>query len=562
MSRRYEYTPYIWPMLAVVALAVLLAIYSFRRRLVPGARPFLLMMAFTAFDAIGAALVLAAADMPTKIFWEKFQTMWKLPAVTAGLWFGLEYANLDRWLTRRLLALLAVPPLLVLLLGVTNDVHHWMWTGFVWEESFVGPVNGPANWVFIGYGVLLALANPLVFLWLFIRSPMHRWPAGLCIAGQIAARAAYVLDQAGRNPFAPMDPYIFGAAFTCMMYAVALFHFQMLSLLPVARGTVIEQMREGVLLVDQYLRIIDVNPAAERILGATVARVKGKHAVELLPAISESRDLISFPDKARSETTLGIGGSSQYAVHLSELKGAHGHRLGSLILLHDITEQTRAQAQILEQQRALATLRERDRVARELHDSIGQVLGYVKLQAQAARQLLARGRISEADGYLAQLAAAAQDAHADVREYILGARSAGSPFVPALEEFLGRFNETYGIAAKLSVEPGFTGAEFEPMVAAQLFRIIQETLTNVRKHARASGVSVRLAFTDSRVEATVQDDGVGFDPEVLDAAAGQHFGLHFMRERAEEVGGTVELRSAPGEGATVIVRVPARKERA
>jgi signal transduction histidine kinase len=228
-----------------------------------------------------------------------------------------------------------------------------------------------------------------------------------------------------------------------------------------------------------------------------------------------------------------------------------------------VTDQTRAQAQLLEQQRALATLEERDRIARELHDGIGQVLGYVKMQGQAARELLARDQVPEADGYLDRLVAVAQDAHADVREYILGARSglpAGSPFVPALEEFLRRFSETYGITAKLSLEPEFTGERFEPMVQAQLFRIIQEALTNVRKHARASRVSVRLGITDGCGEATVRDDGVGFDPEVLKTAEGQRFGLHFMRERAEEVGGTVDIRSAPGEGARLIIRVPARKE--
>ena len=139
---------------------------------------------------------------------------------------------------------------------------------------------------------------------------------------------------------------------------------------------------------------------------------------------------------------------------------------------------------------------------------------------------------------------------------------AGSPFVPTLEEFLRRYSETYGIAAKLSVEPGFNGENFEPMVEAQLLRIIQETLTNARKHARASRVSVRLAITYSCAEATVRDDGVGFNPEVLKTAEGQRFGLRFMRERAEEVGGSVDVRSAPGEGATVTIRVPARKEHA
>ena len=141
-----------------------------------------------------------------------------------------------------------------------------------------------------------------------------------------------------------------------------------------------------------------------------------------------------------------------------------------MIVLHDITEIKRTQERSLEQQRALATLQERERVARELHDSLGQVLGYVKMQAQAARGLLAQHQSAEAERYLAQLVAVAQDAHADVREYILGARtglSAEAGFLSALTQYLQRFSQNYGIAAKLSVPPELSAGAFEPMVEVQ-----------------------------------------------------------------------------------------------
>jgi signal transduction histidine kinase len=185
------------------------------------------------------------------------------------------------------------------------------------------------------------------------------------------------------------------------------------------------------------------------------------------------------------------------------------------------------------------------------------------MQSQAARQLLSQGQLPQADAYLDCLAAVVQEAHADVREYILGSRSGlrtGLPFLPALEDYLRRFGESYCIDAKLSVEPGLAGERLEPMVAAQLLRIIQETLTNVRKHARASRVRVRLGITDSFAEAIIQDDGVGFDPEALDAARGQRYGLLFMRDRAQQVGGSVDVRSGSDQGTMVIIRVPMRKE--
>jgi signal transduction histidine kinase len=556
MNWGYQYTPYIWPAIASVVFLAVLAIYGWRRRSVPGAVQFAVLMFCGMLWALGSALELASKDLAAKILWAEYQSAWQVPTVTAGLWFALEYADLRRWLIRRNFVLATVPPILWLLLTLTNPIHHLLWSAFSFEGT-VHLVYNAAAWILLGYATLLALTTVLVFAWLFWRSPLHRLPVALCLCGQVVVRAVYFLEKAGAIPVMPVDPFILTFNFTAAMYTLALFRFRLFNLIPIARGTVIDQMREGMMVLDGEQRIMDLNPAAERILGVPAARARGGLLADLLPgrALGE-----------QSEITLGTGEATRhFAIHHSALNDRRGLPVGDLVLLDDVTRQKHAQLQLLEQQRALATLQERDRIARELHDSLGQVLGYVKMQAQAARQLLARDRVPEADGLLAGLVAAAQEAHADVRGYILGARSgmpAGSPFVPALEEFLRRFSEAYGIAAKLSVEPGFTGEIFEPMVEAQLSRIIQETLTNVRKHARASQVSVRLVITDDCAEATVQDDGAGFDPETVKAAKGQRFGLLFMRERAHEVGGTVDVRSAPGEGAKVVIRVPVRKEQA
>jgi signal transduction histidine kinase len=202
-------------------------------------------------------------------------------------------------------------------------------------------------------------------------------------------------------------------------------------------------------------------------------------------------------------------------------------------------------------------VQERERVARELHDGLGQVLGFVKMQAQAAQTLL--GRDPETAGaYLAQLAAVAQDAHADVREYILGAgtmEGGATGFLTPLRQYLERFSSIYGMEVELAVPPGLSDEAFGPAVQMQLLRIIQEALTNARKHARAQHVQVKLGLADGAVEAIVADDGQGFDPAQV-AGDGQRFGLRFMRERAAEVGGTVEVRSAPGRSTQVVVRVP------
>ena len=563
MDSQYAYTPYIWPMLAPAMLTAVLVIFVWRRRSVPGVLPLALAMLFTIPWTVGAALQVAAVDVSTKIFWIKFQAIWILPANTAVLCFVLEYADPGRWLTRRTLTLLAIPPLLYLFLILTNDTHHWLWLDFQFD-GFIQPLYGTGTWVMVGYNYVLTALQVIVLLRLFVRSPLHRGPVALFLISRLVMFIAYRLVLTDQNPIAPMDPAVLTITLMAAVYAVALFHFRIFNIVPVARDTVVERMADGMLVLDAENHIVDLNRMAQKLLGVSRSHVVGRAATQVLAEFPNLIELTRDPAAAQIEMTLNLDAVPRcYRVSGSPLTDRRGSQLGRVIVLHDTTEIQRTQERFLEQQRALATLQERERVARELHDSLGQVLGYVKMQAQAARGLLAQNQSAEADDYLAQLVAVAQDAHADVREYILGARvemSADAGFLPALTQYLQRFSENYGIAAELSAPPELGDGAFEPMVEVQLLRIIQEALTNVRKHARARRVHISLSVYDSRAEAIVQDDGAGFDPEVLETAEGQKFGLRFMRERAAEVGGNVQIRSAPGEGTQVIICVPFRKD--
>ena len=554
MTWRLEYSPYIWPAVVSTVLPVVLGVYGWRRRSVPGAFPFIALMACGALWALGSALELLSTDLAAKIFWAKVQSAWQPSLVAAGLWFALEYADLRRWLVRRNLILLAIPPFLWLLLILTNNTHGLIWSGFSFDGS-VSPIRNATAWIFITYAFLLGLATIVVFAWLFWRSPLHRVPVALCLCGQIVARAAYGLKMAGKIPAKPVDPVVLSFDFCAVMFALALFRFRLFNLIPIARGTVIDQMREGVLVLDGERRIMDLNPSAEKILRVSAASARGASLAALLPGYGPGN---------HSEITLETDGSPRhYALHESALGDRRGLRVGTVMLLDDETAQKQVQAQLLEQQRALATLRERDRVARELHDTLGQVLGYIKMQAAVAQTYLERGEPEEAKRRVERMAAAAQDAQCDVREYILGTQAGvtgPTPLVHALKDYLRQFAENYGIATELTVSPALADRVFEPMAGTQLLRIIQEALTNARKHARAQHVEVRIDARDGRAEATVQDDGAGFDPAVVQPAGGHRFGLQVMQERAKEVGGAVHVHSAPGEGTRVVITMPLGKE--
>ncbi len=568
MSWPYAYTPTIWPSVLTVLLLVALSVYAWRRRSVPGVLLFAIAGLLDALWMAGYTLVIAATDAAAKIFWLKFGSVWQAFGATAVTCFLLEYAWPGRWLTRRNLALLSIPPLLIMGLILTDDLHHLMWRGFVVDGPGVTELLGPAGRAAVAYGVGLVLVNLVVFVWLFLRSPQHRWPVVLMLTGQIAVRVAFVA-HVGQVIESDLPLNVLGVAFLFVMYATALFGFRIFDPIAMARQRVIEQLHSGMLVLDPQGRVISLNPGAGRILGQRPGDLKGRRMSDLLPPYpdapldeTEQTEIELCLPEAHSRKDDGVGAGPavrHYALAISSLKDWRGLEVGRLLLLRDVTAQKRAQAQILEQQRALAMLSERERLARELHDDLGQVLGYVKMQAQAARDRLAQGQAAAADLDLAQLVTVAQEAHTDVREYILGARSgtgAEAGLVPALRRYLAQFGEAYKIQAELIVSPEWTGSVLEPTVRAQVLRIVQEALTNARKHARARCVQVSLGLEEGLARIVVHDDGVGFDPTLLATADGLKYGLRFMRDRAQEVGGSVEIDSAPGQGTRVVVQVP------
>jgi nitrate/nitrite-specific signal transduction histidine kinase len=218
-------------------------------------------------------------------------------------------------------------------------------------------------------------------------------------------------------------------------------------------------------------------------------------------------------------------------------------------------------ARLHQQVRELAISEERERIAREMHDSLAQVLGYVNTKVQAVQELLKRGQTERASIQVGQLGEAARSAYTDVREGILALRTSlgrGRGFVEVLEEYLGRWKEQSELEATLVVQPsGASLDSLSPAAELQLLRIVQEALANVRKHAGARHVEVRITADDDLVEIIVADDGRGFDPQRGRDGDDQrpHFGLSTMRERAESVGAALEIVSAPSEGTRIVTRL-------
>jgi signal transduction histidine kinase len=219
-------------------------------------------------------------------------------------------------------------------------------------------------------------------------------------------------------------------------------------------------------------------------------------------------------------------------------------------------------ARLKEAEQQWTIVAERDRIARELHDSLAQVLGHIHLRLRDLETRL-DGAAPIIGAELADLADVADEAYRDVREAILGLRetiSSEGGLEGALREYIAKYARQTGIQAGLDCDQ--TGrVALPPRAEVQLLRVVQEALTNVRKHADASRVVVRMRCPDGQPTLEVEDDGVGFDPARIGPSFSGGFGLSSMRERVEQVGGTLEMHTSPGAGTRIVVRLQPEEPR-
>lgn len=215
-------------------------------------------------------------------------------------------------------------------------------------------------------------------------------------------------------------------------------------------------------------------------------------------------------------------------------------------------ENARLHARVLDE----TVLEERERLGHELHDGLAQMLGYVNTQTLAIKKLLVSGRREEAHTEVAHMEQNARRVYADVRAAILGLRTGGDGLVESLTSYVEGFSRLADLDVRLAIEDGVEMLVLPASTEIQVVRIVQEALTNVRKHAQARSATVTIAAADGRLVIAVVDSGRGFEPERPRRTGWPRFGLQTMRERAEAIGGDLELSSAPGAGTTLIVRVP------
>ena len=485
-------------MAAIPALRV--AQIAWLRRSVPAARYLSLLMTVTAVWALCSALEYASIDIPTKITWSKLSY---LGVVGSPLFFyllALVYTNPRRMIGFRHVMTVSIVPILSLALALTNEWHLLIWNAFT--PSPAGDnllIYGHGLWFWIGvfgYSYLLMLVSTIKIVRYAVQSKApYRTQAVTLALGALIPWLGNIIYNLYLGPISGLELTPLLSICAGVVYYWGIFRVRLLDLTPIAIRTVVESMSDAMVVLDIQERVVDLNTAALRLFNSMAASPIGLPVSEVLAGWP---DVLHVLDTAKSKSRApsvvpaaasSMSGSIQeqlamvasdnlvrdvphsefnlakdefqlihpvtgrvYNTRISTIHDAGNQYTitGRVIVLRDQTVLNQAQEAL----RRAAVLEERERMARELHDSLGRVLSFLAQNSQTVRNLVESGNTMAALGQLDSLSLAAQTAGMDVRKHILNMRTemdSGQSFTAVLSQYIDHFAAITGQHVQLSL---------------------------------------------------------------------------------------------------------------
>ncbi len=332
----------------------------------------------------------------------------------------------------------------------------------------------------------------------------------------------------------------------------------------------LDRMPMACVTIAADFRVVDWNPAAERIFGFTKAEVVGKDPRDLLvpasavPHVEKIRRRLAAGDMAAhsvNENLTKDGRTLLCEWHNTPLISPNGQILGFLCMAQDITERQRAEQQVREYSERLQALSrrllevqesERRFLARELHDEMGQLLTALQLAldmcASASTESL-QTHVEDARNLVRDLLSRVRELSLELRPTMLDDLG----LLPTLAWYFQHFRERTGVA--VTFKHSLEAERFPAEVETAIYRIVQESLTNIARHAGVSEATVLLWAHPDALHVQVEDRGSGFDANAV-LSAGLTSGLSGMRERATLLGGQLTVESIPGTGTRITAVLP------
>lgn len=397
----WQLTPYALVLIVSAFLSGALAFYAWRRRPAAGALALSFLMVAAALWSLTYAFQLGSPTLEGKLAWTKIQYLSVVSAPVVWLAIVFQYVQRNSWL--KSLPFVALPSLATLILAWTNEHHHLIWPDMQLVSYQSMPVlvleHGLGLALYAGYAYLLLLIGCfLLFREHWRASYLQRGQTGAMLAGILIPGLGSALYLLGLGPFPYLDLTPLGYTLTGVLIAQALFRYHFLDLLPIARSLVVESISDAVIVLDARARIVDLNPAAQQLIGQPIRELLGQTVTE---ALFKRFDRVErYLDAAEMHTQTVVGEGEQqryYDLHTSPLYARPGELRGWVVVVHDVSAQKQAELALQAYQQQLET---QNAELRKLGQAVEQSANVVIITNSQGQIEYVNPKFEEATGYL------------------------------------------------------------------------------------------------------------------------------------------------------------------
>jgi PAS domain S-box-containing protein len=555
MDPQWQYNHLVIPLTFAIVLILVQMMLGLRQRRNPVAVGYFFVLCCLLLLLVTTLLELITLNLNLSLFFAdlSFLGISILPIALLGC-IMIYVGKSDRFHTW--LPWLVIIPVMTNILIWTNPFHH-LWRGTPVRDlttaSFPITIYNYGSWFIIH--VIFALSLTFLASWFLIRSPQfqeqfYRSRSLMLLIALYLPVSIDILHRAGIELIPHYNLATLSLAVSAVLMGWVLLRYRFLDLMPVARDLVVETMRDLMLVLDDKGCLVDLNQSARQILFQGNRQVVGTGISELLPehqaviaqALREDGSSVELEIRQANDVRF-------YKMGVSPITHPTRGKQGSLLLLHDITTRKQTEQAYYEQGQRIAILEERQRLARELHDSVNQTLFAARVLAELLPKAIQK-KPDKAIEYAANIRQHINGTVAEMRLVLL------ELYPDALEQSdLGTI-----IRQLCDAHQGATGAQvdfsstpriyLDKEVQIAFYRIAQEALHNINKHAQATKVDVSLSCSNQEIQLSIRDNGAGFD---MGNTPPDHFGLGNMRQRASDVGAALSIDSKLNEGTVVTV---------
>ena len=561
----WQWSPYaiFQSITAIVCLAA--AIFNWRRfRHLPAARLGTALLLLASWWIVGSLMEFISFEPVYRQFWNKIQFLAIVFLPPGWLIYAMRYIGVTFKPTGLRFLLLWFIPVLTLVLIYTNDRHGLFWSqlDFMISDSKLvmqTAVYGTAFWLFLAHAYLMVIAGFIILLRAFLESGrLYRWQViGLTLVAFVPMIVSLASIFGKWRPLGDMDFTPFALGLMASVSGWVIYRLQMRDVTPVARHMMIEQMGDGVLVLNSEYGIIDLNPAAQNLLQQPKSQLQGRSITQFWPDWPHNLPLDDPKAGGRQmEWTLKGSPARTFDLHVTPLLDGRNRLVSRIVVLRDIGQHKKIEAQLK------SSLHEKEALLKEIHHRVKNNLQIISsllnLQATQSENKAVHKALQEGQSRVRSMAL--------IHEILYRSDDlARIDFGAYIQELTTQLCQTYNVyTGQVVVDVQMDEVFLTMETALPCGLILNELVSNALKHAFADGRSGQiticlLAKNNHQYNLNISDNGIGFPPH-LNYRQTTTLGLQLVNTLIDQLEGNLEVTSQKGASFTITFEDKTPKE--